>query len=164
MAATVVVKGYHDATGSTVATITAMRFKKADNDTADTSNRMPIPTSGTEYSYVKHTALFASTTPTALIDTCRVYGDGGLPTGIGVYINDHSYTDPTVQVDTALGSYSSNYASYTSSAKLTVAGSISNPSTGKIFTNYLQWQMGVGSTASDGVMTAETTTYEYLES
>jgi hypothetical protein len=73
-------------------------------------------------------------------------------------------TDPTSNVDAALGSYSSNYASYTSSAKLTIAGSISNPSTGKIFTNYLQWQMGIGSTAAAGVMTAETATYEYLES
>jgi hypothetical protein len=141
-----------------------MRFKKADNDTADTNNRMPIPASGTEYSYVKHTALRATTSPTALIDTCRFYGDGALPTGVGVYVNDHAYTDPTSNVDAALGSYSSNYASYTSSAKLTIAGSISNPSTGKIFTNYLQWQMGIGSTAAAGVMTAETATYEYLES
>ena len=164
MVATVVITSYHGAAGGTTTDITAMRFKKADNDTADTNNRMPIPASGTEYSYLKHTALRATSSPTALIDTCRFYGDGGLPTGVQMFVRDNAYTDPTAQIDTVLGGWSNNYASFTSSAKLTIAGSITNPSTGKIFTNYLQWQMGVISTASAGVMTAETATYEYLES
>ncbi len=164
MVATVVITSYHGAAGATTADISAMRFKKADNDTADSNNRMPIPASGTEYSYLKHTALRCTVTPASLIDTCRFYGDGALPTGVQLYVNDHSYTDPTAQIDTALGSWSNNYSSYTSSAKLTIAGSLSNPSTGKIFTNYLQWQLGIISTAAAGVMTAETATYEYLES
>lgn len=141
-----------------------MRFRKSDVDTADTSNRMPIPAAGTEYSYLKHTALRCTVTPAALIDTCRFYGDGALPTGVSMFVRDNSYTDPTVNVDTILGGFSSNYAGYISSAKLTIAGSMTNPSTGKIFTNYLQWQMGVTTTAAAGIMTAETATYEYLES
>lgn len=144
--------------------MTAVRFKKADNDAADTNNRMPIPAAGTEYSYVKHLALVAATTPAALIDTCRMYGDGALPTGIQMYVADATYTNPVAQADTALGSWSNNYAAQTSAAKLTIAGSLANPSTGKIYTNYLQMQMGVISTASAGIMSAETVTLEYLES
>lgn len=125
---------------------------------------MPIPAAGTEYSYVKHLALVSSTAPTALIDTCRAYGDGSLPTGVQMYMADAAYTNPVSQADTALGSWSNNYTSYTSSAKLTIAGSQANPTTGKIYTNYLQMQMGVISTASAGIMSAETLTLEYLES
>lgn len=164
MVATVVITSYHGAAGATTADISAMRFKKADNDTADTNNRMPIPAAGSEYSYLKHTALRCTVTPAALIDTCRFYGDGALPTGVSVFVSDHSYTDPTSNIDTALAGFSNNYTTYTSSAKLTIAGSLSNPSTGKIFTNYLQWQMAVTTTTAAGIMTAETATYEYLES
>lgn len=166
MAATVHIVSYHGVAGGTTANVesTTIRFKKADNDTADTNNRMPVPPSGTEYSYIKHLALSAATTPTALIDTCKAYGDGALPTGVQMFMRDNAYIDPTVQIDTALGSWSNNYTTYTSGAKLAIAGSIANPSTGKIYTNYLQMQAGIISTATPGIMTAETLTLEYLES
>lgn len=164
MAATTAITSYHGAAAGTSAVVAAVRFKLADNDTADTSNRIPIPASGTQYSYVKHLALTCSTSPSSLIDTVQVYGDGGLPTGVGMFMQDHAYTDPTSQEDTALTSFDDNYADYTSSAPLSLAGSISNPSTGKIQTNYLQMQMSVGTTASAGVMSSETLTVSYLES
>lgn len=166
MVATVHISSYHGAAAGTVTDVesTTIRMKKADNDTQDTNNRMPVPVSGTEYGYLKHLALRATTTPAALIDTCRVYGDGALPTGVQMFMRDNAYTDPTAQVDTALGGWSNNYTTYTSSAKLTVAGSLANPSTGRIYTNYLQMQLGIISTASSGIMSAETLTLEYLES
>lgn len=164
MAATTTIKSYHGSAGGTTADVTAARFKLADNDTADTNNRIPIPPSGTQYSYVKHFALNCSTSPSSLIDTIQWYGDGGLATGVQMYMNDHAYTDPTSQEDTALGSWTNNYTSYTSSAAMSAAGSISNPSTGKIQTNYTQMQMGITSSASAGVMSSETLTCSYLES
>ncbi len=164
MAATTTIKSYHGSTGATTADVTAARFKLADNDTADTNNRIPIPASGTNYSYVKHFALNCSTSPSSLIDTVQAYGDGGLATGVQMFMQDHAYTDPTSQTTTALGSWTNNYTTYTSSAPLSLAGSISNPSTGKIQTNYLQMQMGIISTASAGVMSSETLTISYLES
>ena len=164
MAAVVVIKSAHDATGSTVATVTAIRFKKADNDTADTNNRMPIPAAGTEYSYLKHLYLNVDSGAYTLIDTLRAYGDGALPTGVGVCMADAAYANPVANADTVLGAYSNNYAGYTSAAPLSLAGSAASSATGKINTNYLQMQMGVGSGAASGVMTAETLTFSYLES
>ncbi len=125
---------------------------------------MPIPASGTEYSYVKHLALRCTVTPAALIDTLKLYGDGALPTGVQMFVRDNAYIDPTTQVDTALTGWANNYAGYISTAALALAGSIANPSTGKINTNYAQMQMGIISTAVAGVMTAETMTFSYLES
>ena len=164
MPATVSIHSYHGAAGATEAAVTAIRFKKADNDTADTNNRMPIPAAGTEYSYIKHLSLYADTSPAALIDTLKLYGDGALPTGVQMYVVDATYTNPVANADAALGTWSNNYAGYTSAAPLSIAGSIANPTTGKIQTNYAKMQMGVISTAAAGIMTAETLTFSYLES
>lgn len=166
MVATVKISSYHGAAAGTVTDVdsTTIRFKKADNDTVDANNRMPIPPSGTEYSYLKHLALRATTTPAVLIDTLRAYGDGGLPTGVQMFLRDNAYIDPTAQVDAAVAGWSNNYAGYTSAAKLALAGSLANPATGKINTNYAQMQMGIISTAAAGVMASETLTMEYLES
>lgn len=165
MVATVIVNSYHGAAGATVTDVTGstVRFKKADNDTQDYANRIPIPPSGTEYSFVKHFALFASSSPAALIDTCKMYGDGALPTGVQMFARDNGYINPLTQLDTPLTGWANDYASRTSLAKLDIAGSKANPATGKIYTNYLQMQMGVVSAAASGVMAAETTTLEYLE-
>lgn len=164
ISATTSIKSYHGSSAGTSADVTAIRFKLADNDTADTDNRIPIPSTGTQYSYLKHLALACSTSPSSLIDTVQVYGDGSLPTGVGIFIRDHAYSDPTSNEDTELSGFDDNYTDYTSSAPLSVAGSISNPSTGKITTNYIQMQMSIATTASAGVMSDETLTVSYLES
>lgn len=164
MTATTGIRSYHGAAGATEATVTAVRFKKADNDTADTNNRMPIPPSGTEYSYVKHLALYVVSGTYTLIDTIKAYGDGALPTGVGMYMADASYANPVSNADAALGSFSNNYAGYTSAAPLSLAGSAASNATGKVQTNYLQMQMSVVNGAASGVMTAETLTFSYLES
>lgn len=164
MAATVSIYSYHGSAGGTNGAVTAFRFKSADNDTADNNNRLPIPTSGTNYSWLKHLALYAVTSPATLIDTLQVYGSGSLPTGVDMYIADHAYQDPTVQQATAISGWTNNYTGYTSGAPLSLAGSISNPSTGKINTNYALMQMGILSTVAVGVMSSQTITFSYLES
>lgn len=164
MAATTAITSYHGAAAGTSAVVAAVRFKLADNDTADTSNRIPIPGSGTQYSYLKHLALTCSTSPSTLIDTITVWGDGGLPTGVQLGIRDNTYINPLTQTDSPYSGWTNNYTGYTSGSPLSLAGSMSNPSTGKIQTNYLQMQMGVTPSASAGVMSSETMTYGYLES
>lgn len=164
MAATVNITSYHGSTGATSATVTAWRNKLADNDTADNNNRMPIPASGTQYAWVKHIALVAATSPASLIDTLQVYSVAALPTGVQMFAQDHAYTDPTTQQATPLTGWSNNYTGFTSGSPLSLAGSISNPSTGKINTNYCQLQLGIISTAAVGVMAAATITFSYLES
>ena len=163
MAATVNITSYHGASPSGT-TVTAWRNKLADNDTADNNNRIPIPTSGTQYAWVKHIALVAATSPTSLIDTLQMWSSGSLPTGVQMFAQDHAYTDPTTQQATPLTGWTNNYTGFTSGSPLSLAGSISNPSTGKINTNYLQLQLAIISTAAVGVMAAQTITQSYLES
>lgn len=163
MAATVNITSYHGSSPSG-ATATAWRNKLADNDTADLNNRLPIPAAGTQYAWVKHIALVAATSPAAQIDTLQMYSSGALPTGVQMFAQDHAYTDPTTQQATPLTGWTNNYATYTSGSPLNLAGSIVNPNTGKINTNYCQMQLGIISTAAVGVMSAQTITFSYLES
>jgi hypothetical protein len=55
MAATIQIVSYHDAAAATENTITSgtIRFKVADNDAQDTANPVPVPTSGTNYSFAQ---------------------------------------------------------------------------------------------------------------
>lgn len=164
MVAVVSVQSAHGVAGATIAAISAMRFKKADNDAADTANRMPIPPAALEYSYLKHLYLNVDSGAYTLIDTLRAYGDGALPTGIQVFMRDNAYVNPVANADAALAGFANNYAGYIASAPLSLAGSGAASATGKLNTNYLQMQMAVGPTAAAGVMAAETLTLSWLES
>jgi len=165
MPATVKIYSYHGSTpsGSDV-TDSTIRFKTADNDAQDTSNPIVIPDSGTNYSYIKQLALYAETSPSGTIDNVKFYGPGSLGwTGCGCYVTTSStYTDPTTQQDTALSGWTDNFGSYTSSSPLSVAGSISNPDTGRV-SDYVVLQLGVESTAEPGVQSSVQITMRYDE-
>lgn len=90
MAATVNITSYHGATGSTTNNVDGgnLRFKVADNDTADALNPVPIPAAGTNYSYLKQLRFNAGTTPSNTIDNLKFYTDGanGFGTGVGLAV------------------------------------------------------------------------------
>lgn len=164
MAATVNITSYHGATGGTSATVTAWRNKLADNDTADLNNRIPIPASGTQYAWIKQIALVAATSPAAQIDTLQMYSSGALPTGVQMFCEDIAYINPITQAASPVAGWTNNFATFTSGAPLSLAGSIVNPNTGKINSNYCLFQLGITSAAAVGVMAAQTVTFSYLES
>jgi len=90
MAATVEIRSYHGATpdaGTNVAG-SNIRLKQADNDTVDTANPVPIPASGTNYSYVKNLAFYAVSSPANSLSNLKFYSDGsnGLGSGVGLQV------------------------------------------------------------------------------
>lgn len=168
MPATVNITSYHGAAGATTANVdgTSIRYKVADNDTFDANNPIPIPTSGTNYSYIKQFRFNATTTPANTINNLKVYTDGanGLGTGIDIQAKTSAtYTDPVANGTTALSGSPASIFTRTSGSPLSVTGSISNPSTGA-FGDYIQTQMSVDNTATQGNSSTETITFSYDES
>jgi hypothetical protein len=170
MAATVNITSYHGySAGSPTSNNNvdggSLRFKVADNDTADANNPIPIPAAGTNQSWIKQLRFNAATTPSNTINNLKFYTDGSNGFGTGVALNvktTATYTDPSAQGTTALTSTTSAFT-YNSGAALSVTGSINNPSTGA-FGDYIVMQMAVSSTAGPGTTPSETLTFSYDES
>lgn len=162
-----------------------MRFKTADDATIDTNNPIPIPTSGTKYSYWKQIYLYCGTAPSTKVDNVKLYSDGGgFGTGITLKVGDE-FPTKTDALDTgyevATGTPgdtgdemvaahagltgSTDMFTFTSGSPLSVsiseAGSIID-AIGET-TNYVCMQMEVLSTASPGDLTDETLTFQYDE-
>jgi len=172
MPATVEVHSFHGASGSqTGASVTAVRYKQADNDTVDANNPIPIPTSNLNRSWVKSFRLYvvSGTSPANQIANIKFYTDGnnGLGTGVGLNVKPATTyaggQNPPVLQDTEM-TPSGQYAfAYTSGSPLTISGSINNPNFG-YFGDWLISQMPVASQATQGTTPTETLTISYDES
>lgn len=137
--------------------------------------RIPVPTSGSNYSYWVNTQLHATVAPDNSLTNVKFYTDGG--NGLGtditaivstasIYIGASGAAGSSGSLLTAanhasLTGATSNLFLYTSSCKLTVAGSIAN-TTGS-FANRAVYQLIVASNASAGNTGAETMTWEWDE-
>jgi hypothetical protein len=175
MAATTAVHSFHGAgpTSSDISS-TEVRWKRADNDTVDALNPVPIPTSGTNYSWRKHTKLRIESAPANLIDNLRWFSSGNtLGTGITHYVvTDASYTQASSSDESALIIGGVDSTTYTSGSPLTVeAGEVCDSGdTFPLFAgtggqqDYVVQQMAIESTASAGTSPARTFTYRYDES
>lgn len=169
MAATIQIISLHGATGTTETQIDGgtMRFKVADNDTADANNPIPIISGNTSRSWIKQVRYKCTVTPSNTVNNLKVYTDGssGLGTGVSVMaktVAAASYVDPSSQGTTALTG-TTDLFTYTSGSPLAVTGSISNPSTG-LFGDIVQMQMEVADTATQGTTGSETVTFQFDES
>src|SRR3990167_6106530 len=166
MAATVSVKQSVGA-GPTDTTSTNLRFNTDDTINPGTVNPMVKPAAGVNRSYWKTVYLNADTTPTGTINNVKIYSDGTIGwTGCTLYGGSTgTYTQATGTPGTT-GTDSSvataNMANWTSAAKKSLTGTISNPSTGKI-TDYVVMQVDVSTSAVAGTLAAETITFEYDE-
>lgn len=179
MPATITIRrrtGSSGAPTNTDITSATTRLSLSDAPTPGTSDPLQIPSSGTNYSFWSSIYLNADTSPTGTIDNVEWYSDGTGSYGTGVTMKvttAASYTQATGSATTGTQLLIGNYAGitpsppnnafgYTSGAPLTVAGSISNPSTGKI-TDFVVQQLEIASTASPGTLSAETFTITYNE-
>lgn len=165
----------------------SIRFKTADNPTIDTVNPVPIPTSGTNYSYVKNCYVKCDVAPDTQIDNFRIYTDGGgFGTGITVYIGDQFPTrnsGSTSGYKVATGTPGTTGTEMTSlySGVITTKSDLFGFTSGSPFsgptisesgsiinsanetTNYFVLQANVGTTATPGNKTDETITILYDE-
>lgn len=179
MAATVTIRRWTGASGGptkTDITSSNTRMSTADDPAPGTSNPVPIPAAGTNYSYWVSTRLSADTTPTGTINNIRWYTDGTGSFGTGVTCSGNTATTydqatgtPGTTGDelnttnyTTLAAAPVDVFTHTSGSPKTVSGSISNPSTGD-FGDFFVYQAAVGTTASAGASATETFTWQYDE-
>ena len=166
MAATVSVKESNGAT-PTATTITNARYNSDDNYNPGTSTPLVKPAAGTNYSFWKFHYLNADSSPSGTINNVKWYTDGAIGwSGCTLYVGVHSvYSQATGTVGTTGAIFSAaSYvaASFVSAVPLSIGGSISNPSTGKI-TDYIVTQVGVSTSASAGTLSQETIYWRYDE-
>lgn len=104
MVATVAIRsdtGGTDNTPGASATVTAVRYKEADNDTVDLVNPVTVPAAGTKWSYWKHNYLEVTGGTLTQIDNINWFVTSFDWTGTTLWIDDnqallvHSSTDDT---------------------------------------------------------------------
>lgn len=156
-----------------------LRFKVADNATIDTNDPVPIPSSGTNYSYWKQVYLYCDAAPDTQIDNVKLYSDGTV-FGTGVTLNvgnetpvKNSGADTGYDVaDTAsiMTGHTdvtgvTSMATYTSGSAKTISISESGNIINAIgeSSNYAVLQLAVTSTASPGNLADETITWSFDE-
>jgi len=177
MAATVLIRRLWGA-GPTATDITSgnNRASTYDDTAPGTSWPIPIPGSGSKFSYWVTTRLDATVTPAGTIDNIRWYTDGtnSYGTGVSYRVAECSYYIQATGTpgDTGTELTQGNHAgcltdavdgfTYTTGSPLAVDGSISNPSTGQ-FGNMVVAQIEVFAAAGAGEITDETMTYKFDE-
>lgn len=166
MAATISIKEANGA-GPTATTITSARLCTSDTYNPGTNYPLIKPSSGTNRSYWKSFYLNADTSPSGTINNVKWYTDGSIGwTGVTLYAGTTATytqatgTQGTTGDDSAVAT--TDAATYTSASPLSVSGSISNPSTGKI-SDYVVVQADLSTSATAGSLAAETITWRYDE-
>ncbi len=163
-----------------------LRMKTADTFAIDSTNPVPIPSSGTNYSFWKQIYLFCDTAPDTQVDNIKFYTDGSnFGTGITLNVANQFPTKTntsnagyevatgtvgTTGIEVITGHASvtsvSNAFSFTSGSPLsgpTISEDSSIINAVNETTNYLVLQLAVTSTASPGNKSDETMTFQYDE-
>ena len=175
MAATVATY-YYNGAGPSGAAATNLRFKLADDNTEDTNNPCVKPAAGTNLSFWKVIALYATVAPETAINNVKLYPDAALAwTGCTLYVGDETpatYSQATGAGDSG-DAMVANYGGggvitgqtdlydYDSGTPKSITGSIAYV-TGKI-TNYVVLQVELTTSAVGGVQAKETLTWQYDE-
>jgi len=161
-----------------------LRMKTNDNATIDSIDVIPIPSSGTNYSYWKQIYMKCVTAPSSKVDNVKFYTDGGgfgtgftLKVGDETPAKDHNTstgyevatgtpgTTGTVMTSHANITASTDAFSFTSASPKTLSISETSSQIDAIgeTTDYLVLQLEVISTAAPGNLADESMTIKYDE-
>jgi len=164
----------------------SLRLKTVDDVTVDSTNPVPIPNSGTNYSFVSSLYVKVLVAPNTQINNFKVFTDGNaFGTGITTSIGDqyptrnHSSTSgykkatgTTGTTGTEMTAFYTGITTKTNIFTYTSGSPVSGPTiseSGGILvnvgdtTNYFVVQAAVGSTTSPGKKTASTWTIQWDE-
>jgi hypothetical protein len=166
MAATMSIQELNGASTGTPNTVTNVRFCTDDDYNPGTSYPMVKPAADSNYSYKKTIYLNADTSPSSIINNVKIYSDGSLAwTGVTVGVKaSTTYAQATGTQGTtgATLADTTDLFTYTSTTPLSLTGSISNPSTGKV-SQIVELQAVVSTSAVAGALATETITFQYDE-
>jgi hypothetical protein len=180
--------GSDNAPGTLVA-ITNLRLRTDDANTVDNTNPVPIVATLTKYSYWRQVYMKCTTAPSVLVNNVKMYTDGGgFGAGIVTYIggqfpvkNSGSSSGYDVATGTVgdtgdrMDSGANKHTDITTRNDLfgyTLGSPMTGPSISEASsqidainetTNYAVLQVEVVDTASSGVKTAETITFQFDE-
>jgi len=160
-----------------------LRFKVADDATIDTNDPIPIPGSGTGYSYWKQIYLYCDNPDGNSIDNLRFYSDGTNSFGTGVDLKvggqfpiknaaastGYEVADGAVEMVANHGGITSSASVFTYNSGAPLSGPSISESGSAIdaigeTSNYLVLQMEVSDTAGPGELPVdETLTIKYDE-
>ena len=173
MAATVEIHSFHGSTpgnDGVDVTGTEIRHKRADNDTVDVNNPIPVPAAGTNYGWRKLTRMKVISGIGTQIGNIRWYA-ASAPANWAGTVSLFSGTTPSYLVvgnsadETAQLANTADANLYTSASPLTVNAAanaiVSNGSYGT--QDYVLQQVGVLSGTPSGVKTARQIVYRYDE-
>lgn len=181
MAATIIINRKTGA-GPTNTAITSGNTRASTSDnayTTETTNPIPIPGAGTNYSFWVNTRLECTVAPATLVDNLKWFTDGNNGFGTGVTCKAetaNTYGQATGTVGTTgdqltvanygdgiddLNAAPTDSFGFTSGSPLSVSGSTST--TGE-FGDLVVYQIEVTTTASAGATPTETFTWQYDES
>ncbi len=183
MAANVIIEEWNGTGGSetrTDKTSGTIRFKNADNATADLSNPLVVPGSGQEYSYEKWVRLAIEGGAFTQVDNLQVYTDGANNFGAGIKVWQAlagAYMTPVIPNESndppqspAAGSPQEDMAdlfALTSGSPGDLdaidTGPFTDGSPLEAIGDWIVMVMEVETSASNGVLTAETLTFSYDE-
>ena len=178
MAATIIINRA-TGVGPTLTAITSgnSRLSTSDAPTPGTSDPIPIPGAGTNFSFWMSTRLQCTVAPTGTVDNLRWYPDASNDFGTAVTLEvgtAAAYAQATgTQGTTGNELTSANYTglapadpaadnafTYNVGSPLAVTGSTI---TTEEFGHYVALQMSVGNTAGPGTVSTETMTWKYDE-
>ena len=137
-----------------------IRFKSADETTVDTTNRLTIPGSGSDFSYTKQCRLYATVAAGTSLENVAAYSDGASGYGTGIDVFYDTSAEWVTQTDADISG--TDFFTKTSGATIDLGGSDITATTG-YFGDVLRLQMHVDDTASPGALTPEALTMSYEE-
>lgn len=180
MAATVIINEWTSAVSQTDKTSGTVRFKNANNAAVDLNDPLIVPTSGQEYSFEKWLRLqITDAGGFTQITDLEVYTDGSNNFGTGVkawYATESTFQDPVVPDEAqdppffngpstgSPGNAMADLFGLTSGSPASLgAGPFTDGSPAEHIGSWVVLVMEVETTASAGVLTAETLTFAYSE-
>lgn len=176
MTATVSARIYYGASSDAALPSNNLRFCTSDDYNPGANYPIPIPSTGTYYSYAKSIAFYVDVAPDTSITGIYIYTDGTLGWGAGatVYIGDQyptSYVQATGTPGTTGNEMTTFYTgvtsktdlfTYTSASPKGTIDQVATSGTGR-YTKYIVLQEAVTNAATSGAKIAETITFKYNE-
>lgn len=142
-----------------------IRLKNADSAAVDAANPIPIPASGSNFSYEKWLRLSVTQAPDTQIENLQAYSDGanGLGTGVSLHYKTEGTFAQPAQPANSTGF--SDFFATSSGSPVDMDATNTGPfaGTGDVG-DYLVLLMEVASTATQGATPTETVTFSYDES
>lgn len=160
MAATVEIHEMTGASAGTDKTSGTVRFKSADEQSVDTTNRLQIPDSGWFYSYHKQLRFYIEVAPSVDISNLQFYSDGSA-TWSSINLEYDKQASWGANACDNIGG--TDVFTITSGSPGTLAASSATYATTGYCGRFLRLQMSVHSTAAPGQLATERITFSYDE-